>query len=434
MNYPALSSVQFVPLYILFLARSLFDRRPRDFFGAVVSFGLLAIGSYYYAFYAAAITLVVVLVFGLRRRRSLTSVATSFRERLRQPRVAAGTAATAAAVLGLTAFLAVKPLQLYLDNRAAFERPLSEAVRYSARPWAWVTPGIDHPLFGDNLASFYANHLHDAPVSEQALYLGLVPLVLAVLGVFAARRGTPRLRRALGFASLIGLAGAVVALGPFLPLGTDYYANWGIEGGSAKVPLPGYLMFELGPTFRFFARAQVFVMVGVAVLAAAGLSSLRRRVPRVARWRPRRGRRREHRIRLCGQPAFTRSRHRPDSTGLPVAARPARSIHCGRVPNGSTCSTTNLLLPVLGAVARQAPGQRPERSGRSGSVRGGGRHREPPDSGHACGARGQVRRCTHPSPLGDDAAVPACAPRRLSSPEPGARLSTVSVRGAASRR
>ncbi|MEQ9093014.1 MAG: hypothetical protein RLN63_02815, partial [Miltoncostaeaceae bacterium] len=71
MNYPALGSVQFVPLYFLFVARFVFERRPRDAAWSVLMFGVMAMGSYYYAYYALWITLVVALVYGVRRRRAV---------------------------------------------------------------------------------------------------------------------------------------------------------------------------------------------------------------------------------------------------------------------------------------------------------------------------------------------------------------------------
>lgn len=278
LNYPALSSIQWVPLYFLFVARTLIEKRLRDVFGCIVTFGILAIGSYYYAFQATFITLVIFVVFAVLRRRQVRRGIAALRARAQTPRSLAGITATSLAGLALLAFMIAKPLQVYLDNREGFSRPLSEAVRYSARPWAWVTPGIDHPVFGDRLESFYTAHLHDAPSYEQSLYLGFIPITLAILGVVMLRRSDLRMR--IGVVALIGLSGAVIALGPYLPLSTDYYAQWPAEGGSFKLPMPGLLMFELAPTFRFFSRAQVFVILAVAVLAAAGIVWLIRRLSR----------------------------------------------------------------------------------------------------------------------------------------------------------
>ena len=278
MNYPALSSVQFVPLYVLFLARALFERRPRDVIGAILAFGLVAAGSYYYAYYGLWVTLVVLVVFGIRERRAIGGTLRSAGARVQTWRGAVTAGATGLAALGVLAFLVSKPLELYLENRESLERPLSEAVRYSARPYLWVTPGVDHPVFGPALKPFYDAHLYDAPFNEQSMYLGIVPLVLAMVGVIAALRGA-RLRRAVGFALVVGGAGAVIALGPFLPLSGDYYASWPTEGGDAKIPLPGLLIFELAPSFRFFSRAQVFVILGLSLAAAAGALWLMRRMP-----------------------------------------------------------------------------------------------------------------------------------------------------------
>lgn len=287
MNYPALGSVQFVPLYFLFVARFVFERRARDAAWSVLMFGVMAMGSYYYAYYALWITLAVALVYGVRQRRALRAALGSMRARLRTTRGALTAAALTLSVAATTALMAWKPLQLYLDNRDTLERPVSEAVRYSARVYLWFVPGLDHPVFGERVRPFYDGNLFEAPFNEQSLYLGYIPLVLALVAVVAAvrARGTvvaavARMRRATGFALVVGATGALITLGPFVPLGTSYYRDWAQEGGTAQIPLLGRLMFEIMPTFRFFSRAQVFVMLALALLAAAGLMWVWRRLGR----------------------------------------------------------------------------------------------------------------------------------------------------------
>lgn len=278
MNYPALSSVQWVPLALLFLCRALFERRLRDVAGFVIVFGLLTITSYYYAYYGLVVMAVVAAVYGLRRRRRIAAVLRARRARAATRRTRALTGLIALASLGLVAFVVAKPLQLYADNRELFERPLSDGVRYSARPFAWLTPGIDHPVFADNVAGVYAAHLHDAPSHEQALYLGYVPLALVLLAALLAIR-VPAIRRPLGIAALVGGTGLVIALGPYLPLASGYYQGWADTSEITKIPLPSRLLFEIAPTFRFFSRAQVYVVVGLALAAACAITVLRRRWP-----------------------------------------------------------------------------------------------------------------------------------------------------------
>lgn len=276
MSYPALGSVQLVPLFFWMLARTLHERRARDVVGAVLAFGLMALGSYYYAYYALWVVAAVVAVYGIRERRALAATLNRARGRLASRRGLIGAGAVGLAGAGVLAFLVAKPLQLYLE--ADLERSLADAVRYSARPWLWLTPGIDHPMVGGTLEGFYGRTLPDVPSYEQALYLGFVPLGLAALGVLAARRFGGHPRRTVLFAAVVGLAGVVICLGPFLPLSTDYYASWPQEGGERKLPLPGLVIFELAPAFSFFARAQVFVVLGLALAAAAGAVLVQRRL------------------------------------------------------------------------------------------------------------------------------------------------------------
>src|SRR6185437_147368 len=73
---------------------------------------------------------------------------------------------------------------------------------YSARPWDYVLPSVDHPLFGRYVESFVRTHLHGSNVFEQTLYLGIVPLGSVVAGfvlVFTRRMAIENQRLFLFF-------------------------------------------------------------------------------------------------------------------------------------------------------------------------------------------------------------------------------------------
>ena len=70
----------------------------------------------------------------------------------------------------------------------AIEHPINEAVRYSARPWMFFVPPHDNPVVGDRLRPWIVQRIHDAPLYEQAVYLGYALMLLALLAFLPIRR------------------------------------------------------------------------------------------------------------------------------------------------------------------------------------------------------------------------------------------------------
>ena len=197
-------------------------------------------------------------------------------------------------VAGLTVLAVAGPIDLpYLRVRdeQGLQRTIDEAERYKAVPASyltlptWDTPSPVHRLFGvrsginDSLttvgqAPHADGHQHPEIVVEDALYPGVVLLILGVLGIVAYRRRWV----VWGFASA-GLVAAVLSLGPTL--------------GNSSIPLPYWWMFDHVPLFtamRVPARLGGIVALVVAVLAGFGIcwlqETLRERWPAAQTWLP----------------------------------------------------------------------------------------------------------------------------------------------------
>jgi hypothetical protein len=283
MQYPALSSIQWIPLFVLALLLVL--REPK------LRYALIAATSYYHAWFVAWFTLLVGVAYSARlawaygrRRRLDRHIVRRF----------ATLVASRAAVAGAVAVLLAGPFVLSsaetVTEGQATVHPLTEAIRYSARPWMLFVPPHDNPLFGPHVRDFVQSHLFENPVNEQSIYLGYSVLALAAiaflafgrLGALTARESYARWLLAAG-----ALAGLLILIGPYLPLDREYWRLWAQPELTARVPSFGLLMFELGPVFRFFSRAYVLVSVCLAPLAAIGFARIERRLgpalpPRVA--------------------------------------------------------------------------------------------------------------------------------------------------------
>lgn len=288
MQYTGLAAIQWIPLFVLALLVLLRRGRTRDAVLCGLAFAVLLLNSYYYAWLTGWFTALILLTIGVRW----------LVRRLRSPGphdpvmpqlwLIVRRGLTAAGVL----VVVVTPLILSSAQAAGDSdvgHPLTEAVRYSARPWMFLLPPIDNPLWGDRTASYVQNHLFDAPVYEQSLYIGLIVAVLALVGMWRWSRRGPitRTAGATRFALVSGAAiSLVIMLGPYIPLQGRYYPHWADTAGIPKIPSLGLLIFTLGPMFRFFSRAFVLLSVCLAALAAIGFVRILRRVgpSALARW------------------------------------------------------------------------------------------------------------------------------------------------------
>lgn len=139
-------------------------------------------------------------------------------------------------------------------------RALEELFAFSARPWEFLVPSIDHPVLGRFVEGFVRANLHGSNAFEQTLYLGMVPLTLVGLGIVLSLRG--RLPPAqLRYLALFGCAAAAMLLVTLPPR-------------VGEVPTLSYLAYKVAPMFRVYSRAGLFVAFFVAAAAAAVMAHL----------------------------------------------------------------------------------------------------------------------------------------------------------------
>jgi hypothetical protein len=245
--HPTLASMAALPLLVLGMLE--FARRPNLRSGALIV-GAFALATFTHSYYAVgtAATLVAclpIVLVAAHRRGILPPLAK------RLPPLA----------LGLLLVLAPIALAMKLQEGAVesqLDRPLYDAV-FAARPYLWLLPSPDNPLFGEAAREYVADRALPPNQGELALYLGFATLALAGLGVVAALRGTaPKLGAALGTAmALVGVALSaprVVDL-PLLGETTMLIAYVNDVLGFVSTP----------------ARFVAFTLTGVVVLAALGL-------------------------------------------------------------------------------------------------------------------------------------------------------------------
>ncbi len=262
-------SLQFVPFYALYLLRSLAPRRGmpgggqgiryRDAVLAALFLILAGLCDWYAVLYLALWTGLYLVWLAVRRQLHRNQVASA--------------ALTASIFL-----LATAPLLLPMVRESlaySFMRPpAGQIADLSADVLGFVLPSGQHPLWGEWAAQM-RSHFPSSP-AENTVYVGLVPLLLAIYGLW---------RRRLWFWALSALVFAVFALGPILHLNGQVIR---LPGGQ-PVPLPYALLLRLPflDIARTVARYDLLVMLSVAMLAGGGLYTLLGRFeqrPQVQRW------------------------------------------------------------------------------------------------------------------------------------------------------
>jgi hypothetical protein len=276
---------------LAFLALERLIRKPTLGRGALLGLflALMTLSSWYYALIVVPFAALYLL---LRARPA--------RLLLWRGKLWGGLALAGALCALLSAPAALPLLELYARGEMGAGYSLGYVDRWSASPADFVYPNAMHPWWGAALTRGYYQNVH-----ENMLYLGLVALALAGVGLWS-RRGErlPRVMAALGaiaFVCALGTtlhwAGKPVYLR--VPAQVEYQlsrAMYVLTGrlalhkvdysplrreGAIPVPLPGLWLYLFVPAMgamRVWARFGMVSILAVSVLAAWGAQWLLARV------------------------------------------------------------------------------------------------------------------------------------------------------------
>ena len=149
-------------------------------------------------------------------------------------------------------------------------RDLGALIVYSARPWEYLLPSIDHPVLGRFVINFSRNHLHWSNFYEQTLYLGIVPIALCITGLFRMSHYTSKQRRYFIFFITSALLMAFLSAPPFIPIGAH-----------KMIPLVSYFAYKIAPMFRVYSRFGILANFFMACAAAVVLAELSQKMTKI---------------------------------------------------------------------------------------------------------------------------------------------------------
>jgi hypothetical protein len=270
--HPHIAQVQWLPLYLLALWLAL----ERATFGRLAlvagSLALVALSSFYFGLIAIVAT-PLALVGGWQAARGAGVAANATTNAAR-----VGLAMATLAVGGWLYVRAVAPA--VLDRPEALAFPSGDVARYTASPYAYFVPSVEHPAFGVRARAFWDRRLPPGDLLEQQLTVGCGLVLLAACALVAAWRSRSRSKPADAEPpACLRFAPALAALGA-LALVCSAKPTWQLFGVSFRGP-SGWL-YELAPMFRAHARFGLLVLLTTALLAAIGLAELLARRRRVS--------------------------------------------------------------------------------------------------------------------------------------------------------
>jgi len=254
LDHPNLISTQFIPLFLLFLIRTLSSTRKRARWRNGVLTGVfLALVGYtrWQLLIPAAIIGGVYLIYIALKHWANWDL---WREWLPALLLAGG----------ITALALTPPALLLINQQRTAPADLvkeEEGTVMQTDLLAYVTPSDSHPMLGSITRPAYDRYYADRTGGRRfPAYIGLTALMLSLLGIWRIRR-----------ASLPWVAMALVlillALGPTLRVGGELYPN---------MPMPYRLAgrFFLVRLIRVPDRFNLFLALPIAVLAAYGVAQV----------------------------------------------------------------------------------------------------------------------------------------------------------------
>ncbi len=259
-----LTSTPWIPLYVLFLIRTLDDGGLGNTAGAALWLTLTTLCNPYYAIALAFFTALLVAA------RLIADTWPGARWRVLRR------------LLGIIVICLVPlgPWAIFVRRRlvgdAVLAPTFNDVNQWNADLLAFFVPSPLHPFWGALSAPIYERFTGN--LFEQTVFLGYVALAVAGLA-FAGSRREAR------FWATAAAVFAVLCLGPLLHVG----GRWMFERDGVPItfPLPAMLLQVLPLTsgLRVLSRFQVMVTLSLAVLVGLGLVAVGERLA-PGRWRP----------------------------------------------------------------------------------------------------------------------------------------------------
>ncbi|KKM78947.1 hypothetical protein LCGC14_1354870 [marine sediment metagenome] len=256
---------QWLPLFVLTLFKLYEKRTPKYMIFCATAFSLVLLTNFYDGFFMAVITGAFIVFASFWALKKTREIKFSFK-----PFVTVIVTTVISAII-------IVPLSLHIVKTASsapstYTKNLGELYVYSARPWDYLLPSLDNPIFGKYSYKYIVDNIHGSNPVEQTLYLGYIPLTLALLAIALRRKK----KSGKGEDETTNFATGFFIFGAFVALWFSVSPTLEIAG--ANIPMPSYFTYKIVPMFRVYARFGNVALLFIAALAGIGASFLFRRI------------------------------------------------------------------------------------------------------------------------------------------------------------
>jgi len=183
-NHILLAAIQWMPLYILFLFKLIFEKNYKNAVLCGAFYALVVFSNPYYGYYMFLFTAIFVVFLVLKYINRLTHPNPLLTKREK------GRGLKLIAVAFLTALIIVIPAEYRIiktifskseSKPAVYTRPLEGLIFSGARPKDFLLPPRTNPLLKNISKSFMSPDF--GSMIDHTLYLGYTPLILSIIAV-----------------------------------------------------------------------------------------------------------------------------------------------------------------------------------------------------------------------------------------------------------
>lgn len=233
-------------IYVFTLYKLSISINYRNMFLCSIAFSLVMLSNYYYGYFMAIFTLIwFSYMVVLKKRKFLT---------LRNLMIMSS--GFILVLLIIAPFIMPKSL-LINDIKIGYTREFKDLFKYAARWWDYFLPSEFHPVFG-KWTRCIIDRLGGRHYFERSLYIGYIPLFLAIVAIVKWWREERR-NSIIPFFVFTSILFFIFSLKPIFQI------------GNIKIPNFSFFAYKLLPMFRVYSRMGIVVMLSIATLAAYGL-------------------------------------------------------------------------------------------------------------------------------------------------------------------
>ncbi|MFH1905612.1 MAG: YfhO family protein [bacterium] len=288
-NHILLAATQWMPLYILFLLKLVFEKNYKNAVLCGIFYALVVFSNPYYGYYMLLFTMIFIVFLLLRHIKNLRAVIKTdspIRNRFLNGVKLAGVAFLTALIIVLPAeYKVIKTMFSKSKNKpAVYTRPLEGLIFSGARPKDFLLPPRTNPILKNISRPFMSPDF--GSMIDHTLYLGYTPLILSIIAVCFWRRRknlkfpegqaygaskiqNSKLNLVVPFFLIIFFAFGIMSSPPWIPIGALK-----LNSALFKLPMPSYFLHKLFPMFRYYSRMVVVMMISLSVLSGIGMKFL----------------------------------------------------------------------------------------------------------------------------------------------------------------